>query len=226
MAAEVGKALQRNLLSFELFDVSQLHSAFTKQTFSHQQSNLSSEEGEKQFPLPILLNTHLFWNRFIMSPFAMRNVQSRKGTKQFIAHWLSSFLGSRQQYVLPGTQAPVLAAGKGWSHTSLDEMCFCVTNRIKASGVQIPCLQKMCQTALVRLSRGNPGIHHFLLHQQGRHKRGQFHWEDPWRPKLWPYVLIAWLWWLWILQSPATSDFSDWLPRIFAVHIQSFIHKH
>lgn len=69
--AEVGKALQRNLLPFKLFDVSQLHSAFTKQTFSLQQSNLSSEEAEKQFPLPILLNTHIFLNRFVMSPFTM-----------------------------------------------------------------------------------------------------------------------------------------------------------
>lgn len=85
MPAEVGKPLQRNLLPFKLFYVSQLHSAFTKQTFSLQQSNLSSEEGKKQFPLPILLNTHLFLNRFIMSPFAIRNAQSKNSTKQFIA---------------------------------------------------------------------------------------------------------------------------------------------
>lgn len=54
------EALQRNLLPFKMSDVSQLRSAFTKQTFSHQQSNLLSEEGEKQFPLLILLNARLF----------------------------------------------------------------------------------------------------------------------------------------------------------------------
>lgn len=80
---EAGRAHQINLLPFTLSDVSQLHSAFTKQAFSHRQSNLSSEEGEKQFPLPILLNTHLFLNGFIMSPFTVRNVQSSSSTKKF-----------------------------------------------------------------------------------------------------------------------------------------------
>lgn len=58
--AEEEEALQRNLLPFKIHGVSQLHSAFTKQTFSRQQSTLLSEEGEKQFPLLILLNAHLF----------------------------------------------------------------------------------------------------------------------------------------------------------------------
>lgn len=58
--AKAEEALQRNLLPFKMSDVSQLRSAFTKQTFSHQQSNLLSEEGEKQFPLLILLNARLF----------------------------------------------------------------------------------------------------------------------------------------------------------------------
>lgn len=52
--AEVGKALQRHLLPFK-FGVSQLQSAFCKAGSSQQQSNLLPEEGQKQFPLPILL---------------------------------------------------------------------------------------------------------------------------------------------------------------------------
>lgn len=153
-------ALWRNLLPFKLFDVSQRHSTFTKQTFSHQQSNLSSEEGEKQFPLPILLNTHLFLNRFIMSLFTMRTVQSKNSTRQFIALWLGSFLGSRQPCVPPaslpeGKVAPVLAAGKGRFHTRLHHARLRATNTTGASGVQFPRLQGMCQPASPPSMKGN-----------------------------------------------------------------------
>lgn len=137
---------------------------FYKTDFLTSTIEFTSEKGEKQFPLPILLNTHLFLNRFIMSPFAMRNVQSKNSTKQFIAYCLSSFLTSRRQYVPPsaslpeGKPASTLAVGKGGFHTRLHNTRLCVTNTLEASGVQFPPLQKMCRTALpLALQGSSPG---------------------------------------------------------------------
>ena len=127
-------------------------------------NNLSSEEGEKQFPFPVLLNTHLFLNRFVMPPFAMRNGQSKNTTKQFIAHWLYiwALFSDQGRFVPPtslsvGKPAAVLPAGKGWSHTRLHDSCLCIAEMLEASGVQSPCLQ-MCQAALPpALQGGAPG---------------------------------------------------------------------
>lgn len=159
--------------------------------------------GEKQFPLPILLNTHLFLNRFIMSPFAMRNVQSKNSTKQFIAYCLSSFLRSRRQYVPPPppSQKGNRLLRSLWERADFAPGCTtraCVLQtRSRPVGFSShlwrrcagqPCLL-LCRVILQRKPQNTAA----LATPAARQKSGQFNWKEPCRPRLWPYVLIAWL---------------------------------
>lgn len=82
-----------------------------------------------------------------------------------------------------------------------------------------PCLL-LCRVVL----QGKPQNTAALATPAARQKNGQFNWKEPCRPRLWPYVLIAWLQRLWNLHTPAISEFPTGLP-VFGVHTQSFVHK-